>query len=70
MSYPKDWVEHSDTSGCICKLCGHGDEHHGVVRAVEATIEDLAMILYRGRHEVLDNPSLIRDIDLRLDRIE
>ncbi len=66
MSHSDDWVEHSDTSGCVCRWCKHGEEHHGVGRRQDARIEDLEMVLHRCRHELLHNPSIIRDIDARL----
>lgn len=66
--FPEDWDSHQDWPfGCVCKWCRPGDEHHGVSRAYEARIERLEMLLYRVRHQVLTNPSLMREIDAMLD---
>ncbi len=76
--HPEDWTSHARGLihwllrrwGCVCRWCKHGEEHHGVGRRQDARIEDLEMVLHRCRHELLHNPSIIRDIDARLNEVE
>ena len=65
-SHPEGWVKHSDTSGCVCWWCRHGEEHHDVGRRQRALINTMWIVLLRCQLELPHNPSLVGDIEREL----
>ena len=50
----------------VCRWCVHGEEHHGVARALEARIEYLEIRLSRLRQYAVGNAPLMEEIDAAL----
>jgi len=70
VGHPDDWVEHSDTSDCVCRWCKHGEEHHGIGREQGALLERAMILFYRVRAEANTPLSLAREVDTWLDAMD